>query len=205
MGICISLQEGNSSNQPNQSEPVPVERPQLELPPVSIDQAHHDTPKLRLSQIDPKAIPDVIFKGQVIDAYVYEVYDGDTLHFLVDLGSGQVAKLALRLIGIDTPEVHAGKDKFPQEKRAGLMARDYLKTLVQGHCKIRISDWDKFGGRCLGEVLLNGSQQTANEMMITNGYARPYHGEKKQTWTLEDLCKPPFNLSRDLVDTLVDE
>lgn len=204
MGACISLAESGNE------EPVAVERPPLQ---GQVDQVHvqnqgHDQnpiqnhppaqpQKPRLSQIDPKQIPDVLFKNQIIDVFVYEVFDGDTLHFLLDTG-GEVMKLALRLIGIDTPEVHAGKDKLPQEKVAGKMAREYLKTLASGHQKIRITDWDKYGSRVLGEVILEGGE-TANAMMIKGGYAKPYHGEKKQPWTLEELMSVPFSLSRDLV------
>lgn len=187
MGACISLAESNNN------DVVVVERPPLQ----EQNQNHsQQLEKRRLSQIDPKEIPDVLYKNQIIDVFVYEIYDGDTVHFLLDTG-GEVMKLALRLIGIDTPEVHAGKDKLPQEKVAGKMAREYLKTIASGHQKIRIVEWDKFGGRCLGEVILSDGG-TANSMMIKGGYAKPYHGEKKEPWTLEELMSVPFSISRDL-------
>ena len=41
-------------------------------------------------------------------------------------------------------------------------------------------DWDKFGGRVLGDLLLDG--QSLRQMLIANGYAREYFGEAKQSW-----------------------
>ena len=41
-------------------------------------------------------------------------------------------------------------------------------------------DWDKYGGRVLGDVVLNG--QSLRQMLIVNGHAREYYGEAKQSW-----------------------
>ncbi len=165
---------------------------------------NQNKPKLRLSQINPKSVPNVIFQNQTIDVFVYEVFDGDTIHFLLDIGQAEPLKLALRMLGIDTPEIHAGKDKLPEEKVAAKIAKEYLKSLVQGHTKIRITDWDKFGSRVLGEVML-ADGQTANQMMIKGGYARPYHGEKKEPWTLKELTSAPFNVTSRDIDLFVEE
>jgi endonuclease YncB( thermonuclease family) len=40
--------------------------------------------------------------------------------------------------------------------------------------------WDKFGGRVLGDIILNG--QSLRTMLIQNGFAREYFGEAKQSW-----------------------
>jgi endonuclease YncB( thermonuclease family) len=40
--------------------------------------------------------------------------------------------------------------------------------------------WDKFGGRVLGDILLNG--QSLRMMLIQNGFAREYYGEAKTSW-----------------------
>lgn len=187
MGICLSIE----NTQPQPQEVVVVERPQIHSEVVT--GSNQINPKVRLSQIDPKTVPKVIFQNEIIDVFVYDCFDGDTIHFLLDIGQKEPLKLSLRMIGIDTPEIHAGKDKLPEEKIAATIARDYLKTLVSGYAKIRISEWDKFGGRCLGEVILpNG--ETANQMMIKGGYAKVYQGEKKQPWTLEELTSHPFNI-----------
>ena len=46
--------------------------------------------------------------------------------------------------------------------------------------QIVIMDWDKYGGRVLGDVILNG--QSLRQMLIVNGHAREYYGEAKQSW-----------------------
>lgn len=193
MGICFSIE----NDQPQQPDVVMVERPQIHSQVESVLEpvpAHDQVKsKLRLSQIDPKTIPEVLFENEIIDVFVYDVHDGDTIHFLLDIGQKVPLKLALRMIGIDTPEIRAGKDKLPQEKIAATISRDYLKTLVSGHAKIRISEWDKFGSRVLGEVFVP-TGESANSLMLKGGYAKPYHGEKKQPWTKEDLEAHPFNI-----------
>jgi endonuclease YncB( thermonuclease family) len=41
-------------------------------------------------------------------------------------------------------------------------------------------DWDKYGGRVLGYVILNG--HSLRVMLIQNGFAREYYGEAKTSW-----------------------
>jgi endonuclease YncB( thermonuclease family) len=43
-----------------------------------------------------------------------------------------------------------------------------------------LMDWDKYGGRVLGDVLLDGKSLRAE--LISQGFAREYYGEAKQSW-----------------------
>lgn len=161
---------------------------------------------LSLMTIDPETLPDVLFKDEKKNVYVYNVHDGDTVNFIMYIGNVPV-KLALRLLGIDTPEIRGGQDRLPAEKTAGLIARDRLATLLGANAgpktdrkpkrhaftTIIIRDWDKFGGRLLGDIILPDGRSAA-EVLLSEGYGRPYNGEKKQSWTVEDLSKPPFSL-----------
>jgi endonuclease YncB( thermonuclease family) len=45
---------------------------------------------------------------------------------------------------------------------------------------IHIKSWDKYGGRVLGMVVLDG--RGLSEMLIEAGLARPYKGEAKSSW-----------------------
>jgi endonuclease YncB( thermonuclease family) len=45
---------------------------------------------------------------------------------------------------------------------------------------IELQSHDKYGGRVLGDVIVNGQRLSA--MLIANGHARPYFGEKKSSW-----------------------
>lgn len=167
-------------------------------------------PLLSLMTIDPDTIPDVICKDAQTNVYVYDVHDGDTVHFIMMLGDTPV-KLALRLLGIDTPELRGGEGHLLEEKRAAEMARNRLaaiinapvlaknapselrKPLRQSLTTIIIRDWDKFGGRVLGEIITPDGRSAA-DILIAEGYGRKYNGEKKKPWTMEDLSVKPFLL-----------
>jgi endonuclease YncB( thermonuclease family) len=62
------------------------------------------------------------------------------------------------------------------------MASQYTKQLVaQGRqFQVVLYGWDKFGGRVLGDILVNG--QSVRQGLIANGLAREYYGEAKQSW-----------------------
>ena len=189
MGICLSLAQEPSPNPQLVQEPVPQERPQIIVPQENM------VAKKRLSKVDPKDIPDVPHKDQVIRVRVIDVHDGDTIKVLFEFGD-EIMKTSLRILGIDTPEVTAGYGRFPEEKTAGLKTREFVRETLHnaeqnGGVHARIKDWDKFGGRCLAEILLPGDT-TLTDLLIKQGYARPYHGEKKRSWTLEELTSPPF-------------
>lgn len=161
-----------------------------------------------LLNISPETIPDVPCKDVPIQVYVYDVHDGDTVNFLMFCGPKchTVLKLSLRLLGIDTPEIRAGVGRLAEEKIAGEMSRNRLAELLNARIAkdkgtkqrrqvlttIIIRDWDKFGGRVLGEIILP-SGKSAVDVLIAEGYGRPYTGDRKEPWTMEDLSYAPFH------------
>jgi endonuclease YncB( thermonuclease family) len=46
--------------------------------------------------------------------------------------------------------------------------------------QVTLYAWDKFGGRVLGDIIVNG--QSVRAGLIANGLAREYYGEAKQSW-----------------------
>lgn len=80
--------------------------------------------------------------------------------------------------GIDAPEIRA---KCDAERYAAVAARDYLEALLRGSA-VRICDptWDKYGGRVLATVTVDGA--LVAETMIAAGHARPYDGGRRQGW-----------------------
>ena len=55
------------------------------------------------------------------------------------------------------------------------------KTIANGKkIQIAIATWDKFGGRVLGDVLIDG--KSLRVALIKNGYAREYYGLAKESW-----------------------
>jgi endonuclease YncB( thermonuclease family) len=164
-----------------------------------------------LESIDPKTVPKVPFQDQIIYARIEEIYDGDTVKIIILFGDLPV-KLSLRILGIDTPEIKHGEGRLPEEHHAAIKVRDYMRSLFQrtdkkttsfissveksnifrlNIAKICIRDWDKYGGRVLGDLFLP-TGENVSEILISGGWARPYRGEKKKAWTLEELTAHPF-------------
>lgn len=141
--------------------------------------------------IDPKMVPKVPFQNEFKHARIEEIYDGDTVKIIVLFGDVPV-RFSLRILGIDTPEIKQGEGRLPEERQAAIKVRDYLRSLFPKNiAKICIRDWDKYGGRVLGDLYLP-SGENVSDILIYGGWARAYHGEKKKEWTLDELTKRPF-------------
>ena len=140
---------------------------------------------IELLSINPYTVPKLIYQNKVIKARVTNVYDGDTVTVIFLIGDVPV-KYKIRLNGIDTPEIRAGKGKLKIEKLAGYQAQKYLSLLILDRIiDLCIHDWDKYGGRILGTIYLNG--ENINTVMIREGYAKLYNGKKKTKWSRKEL------------------
>lgn len=112
---------------------------------------------------------------------VIRVVDGDTLEVPLSCLPKDM-KLFVRVHGVDTPE-KAPRAKCDAEAQLAVKASEHTKNLVSKANSVAVIDnpkWDKFGGRMLGSVKLDGIDLTKS--LIDNGLARPYHGEAKQSW-----------------------
>ena len=121
-------------------------------------------------------------KGVTYDAQIVRVNDGDTVVIAAPfLPQPLKPELAVRIYGVDTPE-KGFRAKCPQEDQRGQMATAFTKQAVAQaqQRQVVLYDWDKFGGRVLGDLILNG--QSLRAMLIANGFAREYFGEAKQSW-----------------------
>lgn len=124
-----------------------------------------------------KQTPMVIY-----DFTITRVIDGDTVAFNAPfLPPPLKQELSIRVFGVDTPE-KGFRAKCPSEDQRGQAATAFTKNAITKAQKrqIAISDWDKYGGRVLGDVLLDG--QSLRMMLIQNGFAREYYGEAKTSW-----------------------
>lgn len=117
------------------------------------------------------------------DAYkITRVIDGDTVEIAVDfLPEPLPPKLSIRVLGIDTPE-KAPRALCDAEAAKAKLASAFTKDAVAAAkvVDVQIKTWDKYGGRVLGDVFLDG--QSLAEMLINQGLARPYKGEAKSSW-----------------------
>lgn len=121
-------------------------------------------------------------QGVVYDAQILRVNDGDTVVISAPfLPSPLKPELAVRIFGVDTPE-KGHRAQCPSEDQRGQAATQFTKNAVNASTKrqVVLYGWDKFGGRVLGDIILNG--QSLRSMLIANGFAREYFGEAKQSW-----------------------
>lgn len=118
----------------------------------------------------------------VYDFKLTRVVDGDTVEFAAPfLPAPLPPKLAVRVFGVDTPEKGA-RAKCESEAKRGADATAFTKKVITEAktAKVALIGWDKFGGRVLGDIILDG--KSLRKMLIDNGFAREYYGEAKQSW-----------------------
>lgn len=133
------------------------------------------------------AAPLLAFAQKQMPAAVYDfpitrVIDGDTVAFQAPfLPPPLKQELAVRVFGVDTPE-KGHRAKCPQEAQRGEMASAFTKQQIAQaqRRQVVLMDWDKFGGRVLGDILLDG--RSLRQLLIQNGFAREYYGEAKTSW-----------------------
>ena len=121
-------------------------------------------------------------QGATYDAKIVRVNDGDTVVIAAPfLPAPLKPELAVRIYGVDTPE-KGHRAQCPSEAQRGEAASAFTKNAVASTQKhqVVLYGWDKFGGRVLGDMILNGVSLRAE--LIKNGFAREYFGEAKQSW-----------------------
>jgi endonuclease YncB( thermonuclease family) len=120
--------------------------------------------------------------GVAYDAVITRVIDGDTVAFQADFLPAPLKKeLSIRVYGVDTPE-KGHRAACASEAQRGEAASAFTKQVIAQATQrqVVLMDWDKYGGRVLGDVILNG--QSLRAMLIQNGFAREYYGEAKTSW-----------------------
>lgn len=104
------------------------------------------------------------YKANIID-----VYDGDTVTAVVDLGFDIRFENNFRLNGINAPELR-GSDKI-----SGIASRDALRGLIMGKDVIikTIKDRKEKYGRYLATIYVQSGETmiNVNEWMVNNGFA----------------------------------
>lgn len=120
--------------------------------------------------------------GVTYDAKVVKITDGDTVQVEAPWVPAPIKQvISIRVFGVDTPE-KGFRAQCPAEDAKGQAASAFTKDLVTKAKKVQYTlyDWDKYGGRVLGDVVLDG--KSLRDQLIANGYARAYFGEAKQSW-----------------------
>jgi endonuclease YncB( thermonuclease family) len=134
-------------------------------------------PTVALAQKAPKT-PE----SKVYDFEITRIIDGDTVEFRADfLPAPLKPVLSIRVYGVDTPE-KSWRGQCDKEKQLGEAASKFTTKMIKEAKKVQVAimHWDKFGGRVIGDIIIDGKSLT--KMLIENGYAREYYGDKKVSW-----------------------
>jgi endonuclease YncB( thermonuclease family) len=121
-------------------------------------------------------------QGVTYDTQIIRVSDGDTIVISAPyLPKPLKPELAVRIYGVDTPE-KGHRAQCASEAQRGEQASKWTKDLVAAGRKFQVTlyAWDKFGGRVLGDIIVDG--QSVRAGLIAAGLAREYYGDKKQSW-----------------------
>lgn len=103
------------------------------------------------------------YKAKIID-----VYDGDTVTAVVDLGFYHFQQMKFRLYGINTPEIRG------EEREKGLVVRDIMRAMILDK-EVTINSYkdkqEKYG-RYLANIIIDGID--VNQWLVLNGHAEEY-------------------------------
>jgi len=127
-------------------------------------------------------LSSLVLGQNLYDWKVTRVVDGDTVEVQVDFLPKELGnKLYIRIWGVDTPE-KGFRAHNEYEAQLGENASAFIQELINNakEIKINLIMWDKFGGRILGDVIIDG--ESLRELLLKNGFAREYYGTKKEEW-----------------------
>lgn len=116
------------------------------------------------------------------DFAILRVIDGDTVEIAAPyLPAPLPPKLSLRVYGVDTPE-KGFRAECASEAALGEQASAFTKSVIEHgtHKRIDLIKWDKYGGRILGDVIVDGT--SLRQLLLSRGFAREYFGEAKTSW-----------------------
>ncbi|MFN3075987.1 MAG: thermonuclease family protein [Alphaproteobacteria bacterium] len=112
-------------------------------------------------------------------ADVVRVIDGDTFQARVHIWLGQELVTAVRLRGIDAPELRGACDS---ERVAAVAARDHLAALLgSGPVQVSAISRDKYGGRVDAAVRLPSGEDAA-AAMLSAGHVQPSQRGHRDPW-----------------------
>jgi endonuclease YncB( thermonuclease family) len=134
---------------------------------------------------DDKDVPYFSLKGMTFYAMPCHIYDGDTFDVIFRYKE-ELIKFRCRALGYDCPEMKPllSNPNRIHEKELAILSKNKLLELLYKHptklIKIECFHFDKYG-RLLIKMWNMVDEKSINEIMIEDGYAKPYDGGKKNT------------------------
>jgi micrococcal nuclease len=135
----------------------------------------------RLEHPRTQAAIELAARPAPVPVEIDHIVDGDTFRIFVVLASGERISAPVRIRGFDAPELHGACDG---EIRAAREASRALVGLLRSGAVVM----DQIGSdkyeRVLARVYVrrNGALLNVAEVMVSEGYGRPYDGRKRAGW-----------------------
>lgn len=122
----------------------------------------------------------VINRVYAMPATVDYVFDGDTFSAVAHVDKNTDANVRVRLINVDTPEMHGKCEKETQRANA---ARERLMQLAPRGTVVELKNIkdDKYIGRIDANVILPDGRDVGN-VLIREKHGRAYNGGRRQSW-----------------------
>jgi endonuclease YncB( thermonuclease family) len=136
--------------------------------------------------IEPENMECFSFIGKSFIGVPTNIYDGDTLS-IIFVYNGIPVKYRCRALGYDSPEMKPllSNPNRLMEKVLAKAAKDRFIELLTKHTEknifIKCHEFDKYG-RLLVEIWNNIDKDSINNIMINEGYGKPYTGGTKDKW-----------------------
>lgn len=127
--------------------------------------------------------PAFSYVQQPLVATIDEVYDGDTIFVILSEFPDDLSRIGIRVLGIDTGELN-WRAQCDAELEAGEESKRYLiEELIMDAEYVVLSNyrWDKYGGRMLADVLVNG-WDIGHWMLEEGGAIEYWGGTKTSPW-----------------------
>jgi endonuclease YncB( thermonuclease family) len=138
----------------------------------------------------PRLAPHADMLAGPVSARVERVVDGDTLLVRAHIWVDQQVQVAVRIRGIDAPELRAG---CAAERTLARRAADFVRLAVSGKTvQLSVVSGGKYFGRVLADVTTENGRALGPEL-IAAGLARPYGGGTRTAWcrrTADDRLDP---------------
>lgn len=107
--------------------------------------------------------------------------DGDTFHATVPIWPGIYSDVAVRVVGVDTPELHATTQC---ERDLAAKAKAFTDNwLLTGPITLTLVTQDNYGGRV--DAVVTGPTGKLADALIAAGLGHPYNGGKRPSWNCQ--------------------
>jgi len=128
--------------------------------------------------------------GETVFAKVINVYDADTVTVVYNINNNPTSPFVInvRLSGIDAPEKKTLNDL---EKKASYLLTEFVNSkLLNKIINLEIKGWDKYGGRIVGNISLNGEfeEKDVSDWLLSKNLVKSFNGKtKKEEWSDKEL------------------